>query len=117
MCELVQQELPLEVATADLFDEQRLWDADIAADLTLACAALFSAHASGSFTSEDIVISIQQLSSIFSDTKLSRSSASTVCSMIAAVVCAAGHAHSNMLPEITELVGACLLYTSPSPRD
>ena len=104
----MQQKLPLEVTTAELFDEQRLWDADTAADLTPACAALFSAHARGPFTSEDIVLSVQQLSNIFSDVKLPRSSASAVCSMIAALICAAGHSYGDVLPEITELVGAAL---------
>lgn len=95
-------------ATADLFDEQRLWDADTAADLTPACSALFAAHARISFSSEDMLLSIQHLCSIFSDAKLPRSSASAVCCMIVAVVCAAGDSHEHVLPDITEHIGAAL---------
>lgn len=96
------------VPTEDLFDEQRLWDEEMATDLTPACSALFAIHASASFISEDVVLSIQQLCSIFSDAKLARSSASAVCCMIVAVVCAAGSAHPRVLPDITEVIGAAL---------
>jgi hypothetical protein len=104
----MQQELQVAESTAALFDGQQLWDADNASDLTPACSALFAAHATTSFTSEDVVLSVQQLCCIFSDAKLPRSSASAICCMLAAIVSGAGNAHCNVLLEVTELIGAGL---------
>jgi hypothetical protein len=104
----MQQELPPTAPTSALFDEQRLWQADTPTDLTPACSALFSTHASTSFTPQDVILAVQQLCCIFSDAKLPRSSASAICCMLAAVVSATGTTHGQVLLEITEPIGQAL---------
>lgn len=90
---------------ADLFKDRWLWDADVAEDLTPACAALFSALASTGFSSEDTILCVQNLCTALVDTQTSSTEAAAICCMIAAVVQASCHAHSSILEDLADTIG------------